>query len=211
VRDLVGHTSRSILRVEEFAAQRADRVDIASATEHYRMPAADDDIAERGRVAGGELGDDPAGVIQNAADRVIPLVDQVPGSTVIAYPYGGIRLDHYLGTRVLELTVHTLDLAAAIGVETEPADRGAQRNAAPAGRPRGGVGPRRSARPSPPPGAACSLTASRCWVNDGLVPTSSDESARFREPSILCTINLRFPLTAPRDPSPARQAKPYQV
>ena len=36
VRDLVGHTARSITRVEEFGANRAETVDIESAAHHYR-------------------------------------------------------------------------------------------------------------------------------------------------------------------------------
>lgn len=40
-----------------------------------------------------------------------------PADRVIASPFGGIRLDHYLTTRVFELTVHGLDLRVALGLE----------------------------------------------------------------------------------------------
>ncbi|MBW3621225.1 MAG: maleylpyruvate isomerase N-terminal domain-containing protein [Actinobacteria bacterium] len=40
-----------------------------------------------------------------------------PADRLVGTPFGGIRLDHYLPTRVLEVTVHGLDLRAALGLE----------------------------------------------------------------------------------------------
>lgn len=40
-----------------------------------------------------------------------------PADRHVETPFGGIRLDHYLPTRVLELTVHGLDLRVALGLE----------------------------------------------------------------------------------------------
>ena len=94
-----------------------------SAAEHYRVALApanvNDEIAARGREAGAELGDDPAAAVRTAADRVLPLLDGLSEDMVISYPNGAIRLGDYLETRVLELTVHTLDLAIAIGADDE--------------------------------------------------------------------------------------------
>ena len=117
VRDLVGHTSRSLSRVEEFCAEPADKATVLSAAEHYRMPADNDEIAARGREAGDELGDDPAATVRTAAERVLLLLDGLSEDMVISYPYGAIRLGDYLETRVVELTIHTLDLANAIGAD----------------------------------------------------------------------------------------------
>ena len=122
VRDLVGHTSRSLTRVEEFCAQPSETATVLSAAEHYRLPADNDEIAARGREAGAELGDDPAAAVRTAADRVLPLLDGLSEDMVISYPNGGIRLGDYLETRVVELTVHTLDLANAIGADAEAPD-----------------------------------------------------------------------------------------
>ena len=123
VRDLVGHTSRSLTRVEEFAAQPAEKATVTSAAEHYRISLAPADIneaiAQRGREAGAELGDDPAATVRAAAERVLPILDGLSEDMVISYPNGGIRLGDYLQTRVVELTIHTLDLAAAIGADAE--------------------------------------------------------------------------------------------
>ena len=124
VRDLVGHTSRSLTNVAQFASQPADEATVHSAAEHYRISLAAEDanevIAQRGREAGAALGDDPSSAVQEAAARVVPLLDGLSEDMLIRYPNGGIRLGHYLETRVMELTVHTLDLANALGLEAEP-------------------------------------------------------------------------------------------
>ncbi|MCY4583522.1 MAG: maleylpyruvate isomerase family mycothiol-dependent enzyme [Chloroflexi bacterium] len=124
VRDLIGHASRSITRVEEFGTQRALSVDISSAVHHYRrslrQPSDDERVAQRGREAGRELGDDPLGTMNADWARSEQVLDVTGEDTIIAYDNGGIRFGDYLETRVFELTVHTLDLANAIGVEVEP-------------------------------------------------------------------------------------------
>jgi len=124
VRDLVGHTSASLGRIAQFSQQRADKVDIVSAAQHYHVSLAvkgmDDDIADRGREAGQELGDDIAATIRTSLNKALAVLDTVPDGTIIAYPNGGIKIERYLETRVLELTVHTLDIQAATGIEVEP-------------------------------------------------------------------------------------------
>ena len=126
VRDLVGHASRSITRVEEFGVRRAPAVDIASAAHHYRrslrQPSDNERVAERGRAAGQELGVRPARHDERKTGRAPnrSSTQSTDERTIIAYDNGGIRFGDYLETRVFELTVHTLDLANAIGVDVEP-------------------------------------------------------------------------------------------
>ena len=124
VRDLVGHASRSITRVEEFGVRRAESIDITSAVHHYRrslrQPSDDERVAERGRIAGRELGEDPLATMNADWARAEQILDATDEDTIIAYDNGGIRFGDYLETRVFELTVHTLDLANAIGIEVEP-------------------------------------------------------------------------------------------
>ena len=124
VKELVGHTARSVFLVDEFGAQRADAADVTSAAHHYHVSLApegvDDAIAERGREAGEALGGDPLARLAEGRARAERRVAETDAETIIAYTNGGIALGHYLETRVLELTVHTLDLAAALGVEAEP-------------------------------------------------------------------------------------------
>ena len=116
--------SRSITRIEEFGTQRAESVDITSAVHHYRrslrQPSDDERVALRGREAGQALGDDPLATMKADWSRAEPVLDATDEDAIIAYDNGGIRFGDYLETRVFELTVHTLDLANAIGVEVEP-------------------------------------------------------------------------------------------
>lgn len=124
VRDLVGHTSRSITRIEEFGARRAPAVDVSSAADHYRRslgrPNAGEQIAERGREAGQALGADPLAAMGEGWARAERILDATDEDEAIAYDNGGIRFGDYLDTRVFELTIHALDLANAIGVEAQP-------------------------------------------------------------------------------------------
>ncbi|MCY4583637.1 MAG: maleylpyruvate isomerase N-terminal domain-containing protein [Chloroflexi bacterium] len=110
VRDLVGHTSRAILLVEEYAKGGTTRSGFGTA----------DEIAERGRQAGLALGDDPVRALRTLGDRVLALVAHLPDDHPMHTP-GGVRpLSRYLTTRVAELTIHTIDLARALGIEAEP-------------------------------------------------------------------------------------------
>lgn len=122
VRALVGHTSRSFLTVEEYLGRPAERVEVASAVGYYRATreiAAGPGVADRGRQAGAALGDDPTSAVAEVADRVRALVRGCDGTELLTSIAGGMRLADYLPTRTFELTVHTADLAAALGV---PAD-----------------------------------------------------------------------------------------
>ena len=110
VRSLVGHTTRALLTVEQYAAVGADRVGFGTAG----------DIAERGRAAGQALGDDPAAAVREIAERVVSLVASLPDDHPLKTPAGELPLTSYLPSRVLELTLHAMDLAGAIGATVEP-------------------------------------------------------------------------------------------
>ncbi|MEC5150412.1 maleylpyruvate isomerase N-terminal domain-containing protein [Cryobacterium sp. GrIS_2_6] len=129
VRDLVGHTSRSLLTVESYlAAGREVSVDpehppaleIASAVDYYGVigvgagdPAA---VAGRGRAAGRALGAEPAASVAGIVGRVLAEVDRATGDEFVLTPFGGMLLADYLPTRVFELAVHGCDLAASLGI-----------------------------------------------------------------------------------------------
>src|SRR4051794_34203389 len=124
VRDLVGHTGRAFLTVETYLGQPAAAVDLPTAADYFVTalaahgdPAA---VAQRGREAGAALGADPATGTRAIVSRVLGLVATADDSRLVSTPVGGMRLVDYLPTRVFELVVHTLDLAAAIGVAAEP-------------------------------------------------------------------------------------------
>ena len=119
VRALVGHTSRAFLTVETYLARPAEAAEVASAGDYFRATraaAADPAVAARGREAGAALGPDPAAALQEIASRVLRLVDTKDGSELLTTIAGGMRLRDYLPTRTFELTVHTSDLATALGV-----------------------------------------------------------------------------------------------
>ena len=128
VRALVGHTSRSLLTVEAYLGIPAGTVDVGSTAAYYlatRARAAGPEVAQRGRDAGAALGADPAAAVARIAARVLPLLDATDGTELVTTIAGGMRLCDYLPTRVLELVVHTLDLATALGLPVEPPARGA--------------------------------------------------------------------------------------
>jgi uncharacterized protein (TIGR03083 family) len=123
VRSLVGHTSRSLLTVETYLGRPAEAVEVESAVGYYdatRALAAGPGVAERGREAGAALGADPAAAVAAIAARVLPVVAVCDGTELVTTIAGGMRLRDYLPTRTFELVVHTADLAAAIGVPSEP-------------------------------------------------------------------------------------------
>ena len=126
VRDLVGHTYNSLVRIPQFATQRADKVDVESAAKHYHISlapdGADEAIAQGGREAAKMLGEDPIATVSKAVGEALKVLDETPDGTIIKYNNGGIRLEDYLVTRVLELTVHTLDVQSATGIAIPPPD-----------------------------------------------------------------------------------------
>ena len=108
-------TSRSLITVETYLGQPANREGIPSAAAYYAAistvdPAA---VAGRGRRAGRALGDDPVATVQSLVPRVLALVQRA-GSPLITTAAGGMRLRTYLPTRTLELVVHGLDIATAV-------------------------------------------------------------------------------------------------
>ena len=78
-------------------------------------PALHDGVAERGRQAGAALGDDPVSAIAHSgATRRRPRRRASPTTPVCSSRFGGMLLIDYLPTRVVELTVHTLDITDAL-------------------------------------------------------------------------------------------------
>ena len=125
LRSLVGHTSRSLITVITYLQQPAAAEDVPSAAVYYQLsaqliaanPAA---VTERGRQAGIALGDDPPAAVRRLYDEAVDAVDAVDDDPVITTIAGGMRLSRYLPTRTFELTVHSLDIAAATGLDVAP-------------------------------------------------------------------------------------------
>jgi uncharacterized protein (TIGR03083 family) len=122
LRDLVGHTSRALLTIELYLARDAEPITLDSPVAYLLAAGAStgstlgaEAIAQRGRDAGTALGNEPAAAVAVIADRIMSLVDRTADDAPCATPAGAIALAAYLPTRAFELTVHTLDIASAIG------------------------------------------------------------------------------------------------
>lgn len=120
VRSLVGHTSRAMTTVRDYLTKPAEQVARQTAAEYFAAAlshaSADvhEGVAQRGVAEGQALGEDPPASLRALADQVRALLADA-GNPVVTTFAGGMRLQDYLQTRVFELTVHSLDLADALG------------------------------------------------------------------------------------------------
>lgn len=126
VRALVGHTARALSTIEAYLAQPASGGPVLTSPVEYFLSVLGDGtdpeermrqdaaIAERGRQAGAELGDDPARAVGELARRVLDLVDVSSDESLLATPAGAMTLATYLPTRTFELTVHSLDISRSL-------------------------------------------------------------------------------------------------
>ncbi len=121
LRDLVGHTSRSLVTVVEYLARPVAEEVVGSAAAYYTAIAAGDldpqAVTERGRQAGRDLGDDPAGRFGALAEEAVRVAEGTDPDLVVHTIAGGMRVRSYLPTRTFELCVHGLDVAAATGLD----------------------------------------------------------------------------------------------
>jgi len=122
VRDLTGHASRSLVTIETYLDNPPPPPDDerSSSVQYYLRvlggSANPADIEARGRAAGAALGADPAAAVASLRDRVVDRLADTPDDRVVATPGGALTLVDYLPTRTFELVVHSIDLAAAVGV-----------------------------------------------------------------------------------------------
>ncbi len=115
LRSLVGHTSRSLVTVENYLAQPTETEEVPSPAAYYVAIAGIDHAAVVGRgvEAGQALGENPAEFVAALASRVLAQVETA-GNPLMHTAAGGMRLENYLPTRTLELVVHSLDIATAL-------------------------------------------------------------------------------------------------
>jgi uncharacterized protein (TIGR03083 family) len=122
LRALVGHTSRSLVTVETYLDRPAESIAVPDAAAYYTAianagGANTSAVTERGREAGAALGDDPTGYVSALRERVATLLPAYADDYLLVTIAGGMRLDEYLRTRIFELVVHGLDIAAATGLD----------------------------------------------------------------------------------------------
>jgi uncharacterized protein (TIGR03083 family) len=123
VRDLVGHTSRSLVTVIDYLARPVPVEVVPSAAAYYTAIAAGSfdpaAVTERGRQAGRDLGEDPPTRFLALVDQAISVAEHTDPDRVVHTIVGGMRVAAYLPTRTFELCVHGLDIAAATGVPVD--------------------------------------------------------------------------------------------
>lgn len=129
VRDLAGHTYRSISTVVGYSEKPALRVDVESSAQwivNVRQNMDPDRVAEMGRSAGLEIMDSPTMMVRGFLNMARERVNDLDEDFILATPQGGMRLIDYLQLRTMELVIHGRDLADALGVEAEPPTSGVQ-------------------------------------------------------------------------------------
>lgn len=114
VRELVAHANRAQTTVEEYLL--SPRAPEPPGSTYFSQQA----IAERARQAVAALGADPAASVAATSDRVVALVGRTPLDATVSGPAGTVSLQGYLPSRIAELTIHGLDVLAAIGAEGAP-------------------------------------------------------------------------------------------
>jgi hypothetical protein len=122
LRALVGHASRSLVTVETYLDSPADDLDVPDAASYYLAVAGLENaessaVVERGRAAGAAMGEVPAAYVRDLHARVAEKLTSFGDDFRLATIAGGMPLDEYLRTRIFELVVHGLDIAAACGVD----------------------------------------------------------------------------------------------
>jgi uncharacterized protein (TIGR03083 family) len=123
LRDLVGHTSRSLVTVVDYLARPVGEEVVPSAPAYYAAIAGGGfdaaAVTERGRQAGRDLGADPAARFGQLVDEAVRVAERTDPDLVVHTIVGGMRAAAYLPTRTFELCVHGLDIAAASGVTVD--------------------------------------------------------------------------------------------
>jgi uncharacterized protein (TIGR03083 family) len=130
LRSLVGHTGRSLVTVATYLTTRAEGVAAGSSAAYFtrvaRLADADltDAVHRRGVDAGLALGADPGRALHEQYAAALAAIDALAGDdAVVETAAGGMRVSDYLPTRTFELTVHSLDVARAVGLPFEPPHR----------------------------------------------------------------------------------------
>jgi hypothetical protein len=130
--ELVAHTSRAYTTIVDYLQPHGD-VDLGSAALYFRVgvqmadAAVHAQVAERGRNEAKALCPDPLVTVTERAAAALNAVEHAGAAAVATTPIGTLALADYVATRVVELTVHTIDIVGAIGLAgAEPPASSAQ-------------------------------------------------------------------------------------
>lgn len=127
LRDLIGHTtSAGVREVISAIGRPMPNEDISTTGGYYALARTVDPetyaaavaaSTEDARRTGQELGDNAVRAVQEMVSRATAKLEPVDADAVVATAAGGMRLGIWLPTRTFELVVHSLDVAAAAGIE----------------------------------------------------------------------------------------------
>ena len=124
LRELVGHTSRSLVTVVEYFARPVHDVTLSDPADYYvavRSLLTDSSaVIERGRQAGRDLGVDPVARFTELVEEASAVVARTDPDLVVHTIAGGMRAAAYLPTRTFELVVHGIDIAEAVDLDFAP-------------------------------------------------------------------------------------------
>ena len=119
IRELTAHVARMLTLAVEYTAQPAP-VDTESAAAYYlramSTPGVNERIAERARESVGLLGADPVAAARAIGEQALAGMDARDAGASAVTPFGTVGITNYLATRVLEVALHTLDIARAAGI-----------------------------------------------------------------------------------------------
>ena len=120
VAQLAVHASRGASTVSAYADEDAE-LTLHSAAEYYSTALAIEGVhgavASRAVEQAEQVEGPVAEYVREAVSGAEEVLTRIPADRVLGTVVGGIRLIDYLPTRIVELVVHTLDLADAIGAE----------------------------------------------------------------------------------------------
>lgn len=120
VQQLIAHLVRGVDRIPTYVAAPAPPTSTTDWLGYWARAAETDpaSISQRAREFASQINGRPVlDVWRRTLADALTVAAGTPRDRRLHTPFGGIRLDHYLPTRVLEVTVHGLDLRAALGLE----------------------------------------------------------------------------------------------
>ena len=126
VRELTAHASGAFdsIQAHDQPHRIAERVEIEGAAGFYLAVIGpqkqDSNIAARAKETVAQFVGDPAGTLAAMADGALAVLDGIPDDKPTRSLAGGMRFVDWLATRVVELTVHGVDIADAAGIEVAP-------------------------------------------------------------------------------------------
>ncbi len=129
LRALVGHAGRALTTLADYlgdgkleVAQIGTAAAYVSAAARARSPELNEQIRLRGVEAGMALGVNPAATLRVWLARAEAALATARDDIVVPTPFGLMSLADYLPTRTLELVVHGIDVADALGVPSTVPD-----------------------------------------------------------------------------------------